>query len=122
MEGARLPAASPGAPTFTNVDKWSDQFTWRAGVARASAGGGPLSEPWERRVPDQARLARRISARLFASDERLRATLADEGAFLHTEKLVLVDRQGRLRGVYDGTQPFEIDHLIEDARTLAGEM
>jgi len=55
----------------------------------------------------------------FASDERLRATLADEREFLHTEKLVLVDRRGKLRGVYDGTQPFEIDHLIEDARTLA---
>jgi protein SCO1/2 len=58
----------------------------------------------------------------FASDERLRATLIGDSAFLHTEKLVLVDRQGKLRGVYDGTQPFEIDHLIEDARTLAGEM
>jgi protein SCO1/2 len=54
----------------------------------------------------------------FASDERLRARLTDSSAFLHTEKLVLVDRQGHLRGVYDGTQPFEIDHLIEDARTL----
>jgi protein SCO1/2 len=55
----------------------------------------------------------------FASDERLRATLADPGAFLHTEKLVLVDGAGRLRGVYDGMQPFEIDHLIEDANALS---
>jgi len=35
---------------------------------------------------------------------------------------VLVDAEGRLRGVYDGTQPFEIDHLIEDARTLSRDV
>lgn len=55
----------------------------------------------------------------FATDERLRATLTGTSALLHTEKLLLVDRRGRLRGVYNGTQPFEIDHLIEDARTLS---
>lgn len=57
----------------------------------------------------------------FASDERLRATLDQADAFLHTEKLVLVDRRGKLRGVYDGTQPFEIDHVIDDARALLAE-
>ena len=57
----------------------------------------------------------------FASDERLRATLDQADAFLHTEKLVLVDRRGKLRGVYDGTQPFEIDHVIDDVRALLAE-
>jgi protein SCO1/2 len=47
--------------------------------------------------------------------------LTDASAVLHTDKLVLVDRQGQLRGVYNGTQPFEIDHLIEDAQTLLSE-
>jgi hypothetical protein len=31
---------------------------------------------------------------------------------------VLADGRGTLRGVYDGTQPFEIDHLIDDVRLL----
>ena len=57
----------------------------------------------------------------FANDDRLRATLTDASAVLHTEKLVLVDRQEQLRGVYNGTQPFEIDYLIEDAQTLLSE-
>jgi protein SCO1/2 len=57
----------------------------------------------------------------FSNDDRLRATLTDASAVLHTDKLVLVDRQGQLRGVYNGTQPFEIDHLIEDAQTLLSE-
>jgi protein SCO1/2 len=54
----------------------------------------------------------------FANDTRMSATLADKDAFLHTEKLILVDQRGRLRGVYDGTLPRDIEHLVEDARAL----
>ena len=74
---------------------------------------------WKLVTGDRDQIYRLARDTYFASDERLRATPADTGALLHTEKLVLVDRAGKLRGVYDGTQPFEIDHLIEDARTLA---
>ena len=52
----------------------------------------------------------------FADDERLRASLSGPEAFLHTEKLVLVDGVGRLRGVYNGSQRSDLDHLVEDAR------
>ena len=54
----------------------------------------------------------------FADDDRLKDSLEADGAILHTEKIVLVDGQGRLRGVYNGTQPFDLDHLVEDARAL----
>jgi protein SCO1/2 len=54
----------------------------------------------------------------FADDEGMRRTLANPNAFLHTEKLVLVDVEGRIRGVYNGTQPFEIQKLLEDLRAL----
>lgn len=54
----------------------------------------------------------------FAGDERLARALSDPGAFLHTEQIVLVDATGRLRGVYDGTQSADVDHLIEDAGVL----
>jgi protein SCO1/2 len=40
------------------------------------------------------------------------------GAFLHTEKVLLVDRSGRLRGVYNGTLPFDIDRLLGDITQL----
>ena len=39
----------------------------------------------------------------------------------HTESLVLVDGQGRLRGVYAGTLPLEMDRLRDDVATLARE-
>lgn len=57
-------------------------------------------------------------AAYFADDERVQSTLADPTAFLHTEKLVLVDQNGRLRGVYDGTLPRDIELAIADAKAL----
>jgi len=54
----------------------------------------------------------------FASDERLRETLSTSDAFLHTEQVVLVDGSGRIRGVYNGTQPFEMTHLTSDIKSL----
>jgi protein SCO1 len=50
----------------------------------------------------------------FADDRRVRA--ADE--FLHTEKVLLVDRRGDLRGVYNGTVPFDMERLLADIRRL----
>jgi len=36
----------------------------------------------------------------------------------HTETLVLVDGEGRLRGFYAGTLPLEIERLVEDVKVL----
>jgi protein SCO1/2 len=52
----------------------------------------------------------------FADDARLAETGPND--FLHTEKLVLVDGAGKLRGVYNGTQPADIEHLVTDAKVL----
>jgi protein SCO1/2 len=58
----------------------------------------------------------------FADDDRVGPQAGGSSdAFLHTEKILLVDGERRLRGVYNGTQPHEIDLLIEDIRRLAGD-
>lgn len=54
----------------------------------------------------------------FANDQSLRNSIASDDGFLHTEKLVLVDQVGRLRGVYDGTVPRDVDLVIADAKAL----
>lgn len=41
--------------------------------------------------------------------------------FVHSEKLVLIDKQGRIRGLYDGTETESVDKLINDARWLIRE-
>lgn len=51
------------------------------------------------------------------------ATDGDGGAedFIHSEKLVLVDQQKRVRGYYDGTDKKEVDQLIHDIKKLENE-
>jgi len=41
--------------------------------------------------------------------------------FLHTENFILVDRQRRIRGVYNGTLPLEMERLIDDIGELKKE-
>jgi protein SCO1/2 len=41
--------------------------------------------------------------------------------FLHTENVLLVDKHRRIRGVYNGTLPLEMERLIEDIGELKKE-
>jgi protein SCO1/2 len=41
--------------------------------------------------------------------------------FIHTENFVLVDKEKRLRGFYDGTREKEVQRLIDDVRRLMKE-
>ena len=44
-----------------------------------------------------------------------------EEKFVHTDKFVLVDKQGHIRGFYNGTDPKEIDKLILEIKVLLDE-
>ena len=41
--------------------------------------------------------------------------------FLHTENFILVDQHRRIRGVYNGTLPVEINRIVEDIAILKSE-
>jgi protein SCO1/2 len=41
--------------------------------------------------------------------------------FLHTENFILIDKKRRIRGVYNGTLPLEMERLIEDIGYLKKE-
>lgn len=41
--------------------------------------------------------------------------------FIHTENFVLIDKDKRLRGFYDGTSKQDVDRLIKDIYTLLAE-
>lgn len=51
------------------------------------------------------------------------ATDGDGGPedFIHSEKLVLIDKQKRIRGYYDGTSEKEVNTLIQDIKKLNHE-
>lgn len=47
-------------------------------------------------------------------------TDGDGGPFdmIHTENFILVDKERRIRGFYDGTKTEDIDRLMDDLRIL----
>jgi protein SCO1/2 len=45
----------------------------------------------------------------------------EPGGFVHSGGFILVDRQGRVRGVYDGTDAQKVDELIADIALLKQE-
>lgn len=49
-------------------------------------------------------------------------TGAVNGGIFHTGKLVLVDQLGRIRGYYEGTDPLDVQRLIEDIPVLQEQM
>jgi protein SCO1/2 len=50
-------------------------------------------------------------------------TIGDGGKYdmVHTENFVLIDKEKRIRGTYDGTNPDEIEEAIEDIKILKKE-
>ena len=53
----------------------------------------------------------------FAEAETIGAN--EQGGIIHSEKLLLIDPDGHIRGVYNGTLAFDMRRLIEDVRTLS---
>jgi len=61
-----------------------------------------------------------IARKGYFADERLGFS-KDTTAFLHTENFILVDRQGRIRGIYNGTLALEVENLIRHIKELEKE-
>jgi protein SCO1/2 len=68
---------------------------------------------------DLYRLARRSFFVLKPAEAQ---NLGDAGSdFIHTNNFVLVDKQLRIRGYYDGTNPKEVDRLLIHMQQLLDE-
>ncbi|MEO9964282.1 MAG: SCO family protein [Reichenbachiella sp.] len=57
----------------------------------------------------------------YFADEGFGKTVTADEDFLHTEKVILIDKKRRIRGVYNGTLPLEMKRMIEDIHTLKKE-
>jgi protein SCO1/2 len=57
------------------------------------------------------------------STDSMKALNAEQGPeeFIHSEKFILVDKEKRIRGYYDGTSTAEVNKLLEDIRMLINE-
>lgn len=56
----------------------------------------------------------------YFSERRL-GLQKDTSNFLHTESMLLIDKSGRIRGVYNATQQTDIERVLEDIRILLNE-
>lgn len=61
--------------------------------------------------------------RFARNDLKIVATSGDGGPddFIHSEKLVLIDKECHIRGYYDGTEKKQVEQLINDIQRLKQE-
>jgi protein SCO1/2 len=57
----------------------------------------------------------------YFAEENLGFT-KDSSDFLHTEHMLLIDKNKRIRGIYNGTLQLETEQLIKDIKTLQKEI
>jgi protein SCO1/2 len=62
-----------------------------------------------------------LARKSYFAEEEIGFT-KDSTEFLHTEHFVLVDKTGRIRGIYNGTLALETERLIADIRILRQEI
>jgi protein SCO1/2 len=75
---------------------------------------------WRLLTGDLSEVRNLMSGSYFADDTRV-IDGTTESRLLHTEKVLLVDRDRHLRGIYNGTSAFEMQRLVEDIETLRRE-
>ena len=63
----------------------------------------------------------KIARTSYFADEDFKKT-KDESEFIHTENFVLVDKKGRIRGVYNGTLALDIRRLKRHIEILKKEI
>ncbi len=78
--------------------------------------GKNLTQNWNLLTGNQADIYR-ISRESFFVEEEIGFS-RDSSDFLHTERCILVDRNKRIRGIYNATIALDMERLIEDVEWL----
>ena len=60
----------------------------------------------------------KIARESYFADEGFGKSVTDVDEFIHTENFILVDQNGRIRAIYNGTLPLETSRMIEDIKSL----
>lgn len=76
-------------------------------------------DKWHLLTGDAARVYT-LGRQSFFAEKKLGLT-KDSSEFLHTESMLLIDKKGRIRGIYSATQPKEMDRATADIQTLLKE-
>ena len=79
---------------------------------------GVLDSKWNITTGDKKHIYNLARKSYFAAVDEGDGGLQD---FIHTPNFILVDREKRIRGVYDGTKDEEIERIIQDITLLQEE-
>ncbi|GAB3908826.1 SCO family protein [Larkinella knui] len=99
-----------------SVTPWIDSV---ARLKKYSQTNGIQSKNWHLLTGRKSEIYQLARQSYFAEEEL--GYSKDSTEFLHTEHFILVDRQKRIRGIYNGTLELEIQQLIADIKTLQQE-
>ena len=80
---------------------------------------GVITGKWHLLTGNRDEIYRLAKKEYFAGDTVGYYQTGNE--FLHTENFILVDKHRRIRGVYNGTLPLEMERLSDDIATLKQE-
>ena len=80
---------------------------------------GIISGKWHLLTGNKTKIYALAKQQYFAGDTIGYYQTGNE--FLHTENFILIDKKRRIRGVYNGTLPVEMERLIDDITTLKKE-
>jgi protein SCO1/2 len=92
---------------------------WRDSVAKLeefAKNHSVLPGKWHLLTGEKSKIYSLARQSYFAEEEI--GYTKDSTEFLHTEHFILVDKTGRIRGIYNGTLTLETERLIADIRTL----
>ncbi|WP_075340663.1 SCO family protein [Tenacibaculum agarivorans] len=79
-----------------------------------------ISGKWNLVTGDKNQIYDLARTSYFADEDFVKTQ--DEDAFIHTENFILIDKKGRIRGVYNGTIELEIKRLIRHIELLKKEV
>jgi protein SCO1/2 len=99
-----------------SVTPWIDK---PSKLKKYIAANGIKNKNWEFLTGDRASIYQLARQSYFAEEDL--GFSKDSKEFLHTEHFILVDKTGRIRGIYNGTLSLEMHQLIEDIKNLEGE-
>tara|TARA_R110002073_G_scaffold291087_2_gene456114 strand:+ start:13333 stop:13983 length:651 start_codon:yes stop_codon:yes gene_type:complete len=77
------------------------------------------SKKWNLVTGDKTEIYNIAREGYFADEDFVKTQ--DEDIFLHTENFVLIDKKGRIRGVYNGTLAVEQDRILRHIKLLKKE-
>jgi len=100
---------------FHSVTPWVDSVVRLQAFAKRYG----LNNQWQLVTGNTATIYQLARQSYFAEEEP--GFQKDSTEFLHTEHLLLIDRNRHIRGIYNGTLPLEADRLIADIGELLKE-